>query len=471
MESTIELNKYNNYIRYLITKNKELVNNMESLTIEQIEMIVNNLFEKKTGLTIYNKTFLMMDIQKKIEELKKTDSSVQPNMMELSYEPIIKNIVPEVKFATLFKSNLDFSLIFDSDDIVILYQGNKIELKDLDWVSKDLLEKKLAYLPDISEIYVGNIIKTLELFLTKDLTVKYHCVDIPQPYWKLFEIKCKKTNPYCNKNISNYSDVNKIISGDYYKEPEPVQVTNQNDDPELQDILKQIKEFEENEKNKITGKVSLNNEYLEANDGHYRMEIMSYLNDEELMFFLDLMEKIDSSAKNLSFSNDNMIINHIKLILDSNMIFINNKMLKSYLIYTAFKFIQKCEEFISKHDGLRQTISLKLNELNNDIVVIKTAGLHYSKAIDQVFQTTRDFIDSIEKKKNPAYVPKWIGIENQEQIMSQIQMNKITDPESDEEPEIEPYSEEDEPEAGNPGADSDETDSEHDSDEGYSSTE
>lgn len=443
MESSIELNKYNNYIRYLITNNKDLLNNTESLTIEQIDMIVNNLFEKKTGLTLYNKPFLMMDIQKRVDELKKIESPNNPNLMELSYEPIIKNLVPEVKFNTLFKSNLDFSLVFDSDDILIFYQGKKIEIKDLDWVSKDLLNNKLSYLPEITEIYVGNIIKTIELLINKDLTVKYHCVDFPQPYWNLFEIKCKKTNPLYDKNMSKYSDIKKIISGEYYKQPEPVsvQVTNQDNDTELQDILRQIKEFEENEKNKLNPKIKntlLSKEQLEANDGQYRMEIMSYLNDDDLIFFLDSMEKIDASAKNVTLSDDSTITKHIKLILDTFQNG-NNKILKFYIIYLVFKFIQNCEEYISKYDGLRQTISLKLNEFNGDLIIVKTAGLQYSQAIEQVFQTTRDFIDSIEKKKNPDYVPKWTGIDNQEQILNQIQQSNNIGPEA--EPEIEPYSE------------------------------
>jgi hypothetical protein len=482
MESPIELNKYDNFIHYLITKNKDLLNNQESLTIEQIDMIVNNLLEKKTGLTIYNKPFLMTYIQKKIEEIKKTDESLQPNIVELSYEEIIKNIIPEIKFATLFKSNLDFSLVFDSDDVIILYQGKRIEIDDLNNISKDLIENKVTYLPEISEIYVENIIKSLELFMKKDLTVKYHCVDIPQPYWNLFEIKCNKTNPLCKNNMSKYLEINKIISGDYYKEPKHVQVTNQSDDPELQDILKQIKDFEENEKHKNIIKTSLSNEYLEANDGQYRMEIMSYLNDEQLMYFLDIMEKIDTSAKNISNSDDNEIINHIKLILSSNEK-ANNKMLSSYIVYTVFKFILKCGEFISKHDKLRQTITFKINDLSNELIIVKTAGLQFSDAIEQVIQSTRVLIDSIEKKKNPDYVPKWIGIENQEHIMSQIQMNKIIGPElnkiigpepNNEEPEIEPYSEYEE-QGTNPGAvSSDDSDDEpnagnySDGDSGYS---
>lgn len=389
------------------------------LSIGQVKDLVNSVIEMKTGCKVYNKSQLLEEINQKLSE--------NPNLLKsIMKESISKNLIPEISFNTLFKSNLDFTIVFNKDQVNILYKNNLVEKSEFGKIKEDLIKNKLNYLPEITELYVDNIIRVIDKFMNKDLSVKYYCVDIPVPYWKLFEIKCKKSNHQAEKVYSEYKSIENVINGKIY-EKEPVnniQVINQDEepDPEMKLILMQIEELENKEKNIK----SLNNKELTAKekkdlDDQYRMEIMSYLNDNEVMLFLEKLEQIDNQEKNPNYNDKNYFIETIKMLLDTISV-PTNKMIKFYFVNRMFNFIILNENFLTEHDNFRKTVKAKIEEINDDIYIIQTAGLAFSNEITNTFSKSMELIDNIEKKLNPNYQSKW-SITTQQTIINQLNNN------------------------------------------------
>ena len=385
-----------------------------------VESLVKDSIEKSTGCTLFNKSKLLEEIKTELE-------SNPEKLFELASKSISKNLIPQIKFDTMFKSNLEFSLVFNQDNILVLYKNKKIDLELIDEVKKDLLENKLNYLPVITELYINNICNIIEKLINKDLSVKYYLIDFPIPYWKLFEIKSLRTN---KDNLSTIKHLEDIISGKNYT-PDPIQIYNDPDpDDELKAILVQIEEFENN---KGIKKYSLNKKELNDNqkkelDIQYRMEVMSYLNDNDIVYFLDKLDLIDKQEKNIIIDDTNLVTIFVKIFLD----FIAgspNKMIKIYGTYRMFDFITQCESFMNQHDGFRTTVANKINELTEDLVIMQTAGLALSTEITDTMNKSKELIDKIEKQKNPSYIPKWNNSSQQEiinQIMNQNNNINIT---------------------------------------------
>ena len=153
-----------------------------NLSFESVENLVLNYIEDATGCTIFNKSNMLLELKTLLDN--------QPNDLIKELSNIInKNIIPQINFEKLFKSDLEFTFVFNQDEIVILYKNKKVELNSLNDIKKDLLENKSNYLPVITELFIENIGNIIEKLIKKDMSVKYYLINIPIPYWKLFEIK------------------------------------------------------------------------------------------------------------------------------------------------------------------------------------------------------------------------------------------------------------------------------------------
>ena len=343
-----------------------------NLSFESVENLVLNYIEDATGCTIFNKSNMLLELKTLLDN--------QPNDLIKELSNIInKNIIPQINFEKLFKSDLEFTFVFNQDEIVILYKNKKVELNSLNDIKKDLLENKSNYLPVITELFIENIGNIIEKLIKKDLTVKYYLINFPTPYWKLFEIKSKRIN----KKFIIDQNLEDIISGKKY--------LNSDSDDELKAALIQIEELE-----KTDNKLNPQNNEL---DSHYRMEVMSYLNDEQMDYFLEKMEYIDDQEKNLDIKNKKDITMYVGQLLN----FVNNasnNMIKYYVVFKMFTFLLKCDDFLHQHDNFRNIVYKKANQLlENDLVIFQSTGLELSNELSKILYKMKDFIEKINEKK------------------------------------------------------------------------
>jgi hypothetical protein len=82
----------------------------------------------------------------------------------------------------------------------------------------------------------------------------------------------------------------------------------------------------------------------------------------------------------------------------------------------------KIKDFLINHKKFRDTICNKIIELQDDIYIIQTAGLDFSKEIVCTFDKCKIFMVEIETALDPNYVPKWNN-STQQVILNQI--NKL----------------------------------------------
>lgn len=375
-----------NITKYICLQNGESFTFQEQInynpSYEDIENLVLNFIEKSTGCTIFNKSSLLSEIKNNFE-------NHQEDLLKNISNIINKNLIPQIKFDFMFKSDLNFILVFNQDEIIILYKNKKVELKSINDIKKDLLENKLNYLPIITELFINNIGNIIEKLIKKDLTVKYHLIDIPTPYWKLFEIKSKRIN---KKIIIFDQNLEDIISGKIYllkinEDSEP--------DDELKAVLMQIEEYEKNASNNN----NLTDVQKQEQDILYRMEVMSYLNDDEMNYFLETIEHIDDQEKNIDLTNNKSIT-----LLFGEMLNVvtntSNKMIKYYGVYRLFTFLLKNENFLLINDIFRKIAYKKAIELlTYDMVIIQLTGLEISKEITDILYKTKDLIIKIDEKK------------------------------------------------------------------------
>jgi len=381
----MQFNTDNQLIEYLLNYDSEKSIPKIITNLDEIKNIIVNKIEDATGCKIYNKSNLIKYIETSIKD----DES---KLLSVSIEAINKNIIPEITFNSMFKSNLDFTLFFKDDEIIILYKNIQIDLNNLVDIKTDLISTKLNYLPVITELYVNNILNVIEKLINKNISVKYHLTNFPIPYWNLFEIKCKKTN---SNQLNQYKHLETIINGKIYQpNNNDIQIIKQHEkiESELNENLMQIEESEKKE--------------LKDIDNYHRIEIISYLNDVEVMYFLEKCEYIDNVESSLqtNINVNEYITDYIKMLLE----FISNspnKMIKYYMVNKIFKFIMKIN--LINHSSFRNIVINKINELHDDIYIILTTELKFSKEIINTIDNCKIFIDSIEKSQNPNYVSKW----------------------------------------------------------------
>jgi hypothetical protein len=375
-----------NFIKYVleIDSNEYQENHEPSVDVDTIKDIIMNKFEETTGCKLYNK----LNITSKIDNLK---------MHEIKHL-INQNMIPEISFNTMFKSDLQFTFVFKEDEILVLYKNVKIELYKLADIKTDLLTNEIKFLPIIPEIFVNNITNIIEKLIKKDMSVKYHLIDFPVPYWNLYQIKCKKSNFSFLKDLDKYKYLEHIISG---KNCEIINNTQlcEKEDPELEIFLEQIKEMENNNQPIINTK-------SKESDDLYRMEIMSYLNDDDIIYFLEKMEMIDKIESTVQINIDIDIFKYVNILLNT-VSSTPNKMIKYYVVYKIFDFIIKIKDYITSNNIFRNVIIKKINEIQENIYILQSSGLEFFKEFISTLDNCKATIDDIEKSLDPAYVPKW----------------------------------------------------------------
>ena len=323
--------------------------------------LINFKIESLSGVKIYNKNNLCDEI----EEL------VNKDLTNIS-KCIVKNMLTEITFETMFRKNLDFSIAFNKDDVLVLYKNKIIQIEDLAYIHKDILETKKEYLPPITELYIDCIITIIDKLIKKDLSVCFHCTHFPTMWWKLFELKCIKHNSKAPYVLSKYDFLQDIISGANYKKvvipilEEKTDMMEVVSDDDISDILKQIDAYENKEEDDI--KYDNNNEC--GNDDVHRMEVMSYLNDNEVMFFLNKTETIDKFSKELTHTNiASNISTLLKLVSETD-----NKIIKFYFVNIIFKQIIKHDNIL-EHTSFANVVNKKVDELSQDLYIIQSTGL------------------------------------------------------------------------------------------------
>ena len=146
-----------NITKYICLQNGESVTFQGQInynpSYEDIENLVLNLIEKSTGCTIFNKSNLLSEIKNNFE-------NHQEDLLKIISNIINKNLIPQINFDSMFKLDLNFTLVFNQDEIIILYKNKKVELKSIIDIKKDLLENKSNYLPIITE-FSGILFKVL----------------------------------------------------------------------------------------------------------------------------------------------------------------------------------------------------------------------------------------------------------------------------------------------------------------------
>lgn len=349
---------------------------------------------------------------------------------------ICKNIIMQIDFNKIFKSNLNFTFII-KDSIVILYKNKQVDANNIFDIKKDLIKNNIDIFPIIYERYIDTLCNIIMQFINKDLIVKYYCINIPIPYWKLFELKCNGINGLLIY-LEKCTELDAIISGEYYQINKsniisPIKMNEDLQDEEYEEeevkiILMQINKLEKvyniaKPNNCVDPNIILSDVEYKKLDNHYRMEVMSYLNDNEIEKYLEIIGKIDEFDKNSKLLEQTYINTYIKTLIDA-ISSIKSTIAKFYYIYKLYDFICKIPHFIKIHTTFRKTITNKINEFADDMYIIQTAGLKLSDAIMTTLNKIKELIDTIEKTNNPNYVSSWAK-NSQYTILNEIFNNDV----------------------------------------------
>jgi hypothetical protein len=332
-----------------------------------------NQVDKCEGFKLYNKDKLLEkyslldDIKSddiKSDDIKSDDIKSDDIKSELN-----NNLLVEIDFNTLFKGCLDLSFIFRNDDIIIMHQNKIINMEYLVEL-KTILLKQLRLLGiynydiEILDIIVNNIIDVISKFITKDITVKYHCVNIPIPYWKLFEIKALKAQSKPIIDIEKYKKFDNIISGKNMSHESLEQILNQlANPPHLERI------FFINDEDKLS-------------DDYYCLEVMTYLNDAQTILFCEYIEHVKHLITELANNNidDTFLLNIIYHIIEST----DNKIIQFYFLNRLLKYMTLNKLIIDVL--LKQNITDLINNIFHHLPVIQSTGFMLADNILLTYQ-------------------------------------------------------------------------------------
>lgn len=330
------------------------------------QYLVNKLIEEKTGCTIHNKN----------EILKRSD-----NMNDNEFiQEVVKNILPNLNF-NKFKE-MGFSIIFVNDDVYVLYNNMKVNSSIVDTLQLESKDK-----PQYPELYIENIKTVIDKFNNLDVSIIYNCSNIDSIYWNLFDIKARKRYPNYRIHLDANKHFEDIVSGAIY----------QNEDTEMQDIMKQIKTMEEN----YSDSFSDSDEKYESNDEVFKLEVLSYLNDDSVNNFLTMDENVSKIKDNvLDYNNKEQVVTFISQMLDINNSNDLSTLGKIYFTNNLFKFILKCKKFLKTNPMFMATVKNKINELEHESTLIKFAKINLTYDFIKTLKTTNELIASIEKELN-----------------------------------------------------------------------
>ena len=302
---------FNQFIKNLfgLSENKSENKSEINIDFDQMQEIINVYFEFATGCKLYNKKSIINEIDK-------------DKLIISSGKSIKKNYVPQITFNEMFRSNLDFSLIFIKNEIIIFYKNTKVKLVNIPHIRNDLFDTKSEFFPIIPVMYIETILMVLEKLINNDLSVQYYLINIPIPYWRLFEIKFNKLNSKNSIQLEQSNCIQDIITGRNYNDNE-------------------IKQQEED----------------------CRIEILAYLNDEEITFFLDSITNIDH--KYYKKSNKENILDTLNYLITILINAPTNKIIRCYILYKILNYIIINKDYINIYK-IKNSIEI-MNDIYNPI--------------------------------------------------------------------------------------------------------
>lgn len=329
MTSNIE----HNYIKSLINNDSIDYN----LTNEELINVINN-FETLTRMHIYNKEHIIQKIINSDKQQNQTD--LNRNIKELINENVIGEIDYDIMFTN--KSKLNFQLLFRQDDILLFFNSKIIKENNIYELKAEF--QKLDFLTEIPDLFIKTLCIIIKKLINKDLTVKYHLKNCAVPFWNLFEIKSKKDG---KQNIHSFEQYDSIINGTKFKESSI-------------EIIENIEEKDNFEVNEI--------------DNMYQLEILSYLNDEDTILFLEIVLNINNlyikTKQNQSYYNE--YINNLLIIIDNKQSIIY----ELYFLNKLIKFMIETKETLLNNNELMGQLKTKLLNFKDselyDIMTVST---------------------------------------------------------------------------------------------------
>ena len=269
---------------------------------------------------------------------------INNNNMENIINMIYKNIISCITYEK-FK-NMGFSIIFVNDKVNVLYNNTLV------------LSGRFNKMFEHDTEQVLNLI--IEKLLNNDINVIFHCIDIPIPYLSLLTLKNIKNNgPKINKELEN------IVNGiEYKKVIEPVEEVKEN----IQDPMDEI----------------------------YRLEVMSHLDDEQIIIYLEYIEKITEIEKTLDNNNTNQLVSYIKMMLDYTCNF-KNKVGKIYFANKLFKTLTNVTILFTNNPHFRKTVLNKIEEFQHESYITKELNLNLSTDFLKTLVQTYEHIINLNK--------------------------------------------------------------------------
>lgn len=345
----------NNNNEFQLIKDIIITNNV---TLDNIKELVNNTIEKTTGITLYNKDNMLKELE-----------SIDVKDVEQVANIIVKNMIMQIKFDTVFKSDFGFSLIFDNIKPIVIHKNKRVALTDLEDIRKDMLESNFILMPKNNKLFVDTLFIIIEKIINMDYSVTYYCTDWPQPWLSLFEKICYKNDKDMKLKLTAYTYIDNIISGTFYKKIEKDIYIIKEDTYIIKDELSENKE---------------------DNDTTYRMEVMAYLNDDEVIYFLETLENYDKMIA--TTINETKTISKL-LEFTANT---NNKIIQFYFINKLFRFIMTIKEFLLKHTNFAIQVNKKIDEITDDLYIIQSAGLNLSIELTNTLIEAKEFMHTLK---------------------------------------------------------------------------
>lgn len=325
--------------------------------------LINTGIEIMTGCTIYNKP----EILNRISNMDKKDIALE----------ISKNILPELNFEK-FKE-MGFSIIFVNDNVHVLYNNSKVTSSIVDTIPFSL---QTINKPQFPELHIQNLKTIIDKFNNLDISVVYNCSNINPIYWKLFTLKAMKRYPDTQAIHNANKHITDIISGAIYKKEED----------EMKDIMKEINMMEHKDS------FSDSDEPYENNNEIFRLEVMSYLNDNQVNNFLNIDEIVSTiEDKVLDYDNKEQVVKFISYMLNINNTDDLPTLGKIYFTNKLFKFILNCKNFLSENRKFMVTVKNKIIELEQESPLIKFAKINLTQDFIKTLKMTKELIASIEK--------------------------------------------------------------------------
>jgi len=336
----------------------QLIEKIVNSKVADKTLLVNKIIEEMSGCTIYNK-----------KEILKRCVNMDNNRF---IQEVCKNIHIELNFDK-FKE-LGFSIIFVNDNVHVLYNNTIVDSSIIDTIN-------LVNKPQFSELYIMNLKDIINKFNNIDVSVIYNCLNINMIYWNLFKIKAKKKYNDIQTHLNTCNHIHDIISGNIYKDTKAMMEYQQNEPVEKQSFFA----------------TKSDNKPYDINNEIFRLETMSYMNDNQVNNFLSIDESVTLEESKLDFNSTESILIYIKKLLDVNLGNNMGILFKIYFANKIFKCLLSSKNFLATNLNFMSIIKNKIKELESEEVIIKFTETNISKDFIKTLEKTKELIDSIEK--------------------------------------------------------------------------